>query len=74
MKTKEELLKMLREDAMYQKSLAMASNDEERKNIESVVEGFVARFASAVIPALESAMTQRSKIEPTKVVTSGSVG
>ncbi len=69
MKSKEELLKMLREDAMYKKSLAMATSDEERKQIETVVEGFVSRFAGALLPAL-----QKSKSEPSKVVTSGSVG
>ncbi len=65
---------MLREDAMYKKSLAMATSDDERKQIATVVESFVSRFAEAVLPALQVVTSSRSKPEHSNVVTSGSVG
>ncbi len=73
-KSQRELIEKLRSDPMYKKSLGMAENDEQRKKIEAIVEGFVSRFASAVIPVLAAQEAKRSEVVPTSVVTSGSAG
>ncbi len=52
---RDEFIKRLREDPRYRAALGRARNAEERKNISTVVEGFVGSFGDILGPAIEQA-------------------
>lgn len=50
---KEDLIKQLRNDPLYQSALKSAKTDTERKHIIAVTEGFVEQFAVVLGPLFE---------------------
>lgn len=62
MNTKDDFLKLLRDDPMYRNALKMAKTDAERKQVIAATEEFVERFASVLVPAI-----QRAKSDPNYV-------
>lgn len=52
---RDDFIKRLREDPRYRAALGSARSAKERKNISTVVEGFVGSFGDILGPAIEQA-------------------
>lgn len=52
---KEDILKALRADPLYQSALKSAKTDEERRRVIAVTEGFVGQFADVLAPLIQRA-------------------
>jgi hypothetical protein len=50
---KEDFIKQLRSDPLYQSALKSAKTDAERKHVIEVTEGFVEQFAAVLGPLIE---------------------
>ena len=77
MKSREDFLKKLRSDPLYQNALKAAKTPEEKKRIIATTEAFVSQFADVLAPLIQRAETdplfreqmQRSIAEGDAVVT-----
>lgn len=52
---KEDILKALRADPLYQSALKAAKTDEERRRVIATTEGFVGQFADVLVPLIQRA-------------------
>lgn len=59
MRTKEDFIKRLRSDPLYQSALKAAKTDEERRRIIATTEAFVGQFAGVLAPLI-----QRAEVDP----------
>ena len=53
MKTKEDIIKRLRSDPLYQSALKSAKTDDERRRVIALTEGFVGQFAEVLGPFIQ---------------------
>jgi hypothetical protein len=74
MKTKEDFIKRLRGDRMYNLALKMASSDEERRRVIAITEGFVNKFASILAPMIAEVEKNPAYAEKIREAIKGETG
>lgn len=55
MRTKEDFIKLLHENPLFQHAMNSAKTDDDRRKIAAIVEGFVGNFASVLSPMIKEA-------------------